>query len=325
MSTYLSSQPMPSLFSIALTDWLPKLGEKAFLAWLRMHSWRTEQGTTEPVQLPLSLNRIIKRLKVGNSTFYDHILRPLWNYGLIDLKPAAAGQKHQLIVYSYPLDDPMKSSNPLLQIRDYDLSSPQDLASHSLSTLPAQEEDLIENHQDNAETQENILPSSNIHEALPRPTSSTTQKEIEIEQVALTTTTMQTDTLPQLPPNIQAAIHSDSKLQVRAGSILQVYLRFKEDPRFSNEFFLHKIQTCVRYSHDPRRFAAYLNKAIRNEWAKKDKPTPHSPSRPHDIPEWIWKQQEREKQATPEKPGELLPEQKAELERLMHQLEGITR
>jgi hypothetical protein len=282
---------------VALTDWLPKLGEKAFLACLRMHSWRTEQETTEPVQLPLSLNRIIKRLKVGNSTFYDHILRPLWNYGLIDLKPAAAGQKHQLIVYSYPLDDPMKSSNPLLQIRDYDLSSPQDLASHSLSSLPAQTEDPIENHQDDAETQEIIPPSS---------------------------TTMQPDTLPQLPSKIQAAIHSVQKLQLRAAGILQVYLGFKEDPRFSNEFFLHKIQTCVRYSHDPRRFAAYLSKAIRNEWAKKDQPKPLCPSRPHDIPEWIWKQQEREKQATSEKPDELLPEQKAELERLMRQLEEIT-
>jgi hypothetical protein len=64
---------------------------------------------------------VIKKLKVGNSTFYDKILRPLWNYGLINLQFSRKGGYHvQLILYAFPLSQPDKATLPLQRVRNYD-------------------------------------------------------------------------------------------------------------------------------------------------------------------------------------------------------------
>jgi hypothetical protein len=105
-----------------ISDWLPKIGQQAFLAWMQFHSWKDgEQDSKQPFIIPLPLTQLIKRLKVGNSTFYDKILRPLWNYGLINLQYAKKGGHHiRLIVYSAPLNQPEKADMPLELLRHYD-------------------------------------------------------------------------------------------------------------------------------------------------------------------------------------------------------------
>src|SRR5699024_7964226 len=75
--------------------------------------------------IPYSFTKIMKRLGVGKKKFYNSIIRPLWNYGLIDIeqyeKSISYGQKPMnIIVYEYPQNDVTKKYKSLEKIRDYD-------------------------------------------------------------------------------------------------------------------------------------------------------------------------------------------------------------
>lgn len=103
--------PLFSSSSLSLEYWISKLGERAFLAWLRFQSWRDGQASIEePFHLPLSLNKVIQRLGMGKSTFYNKILKPLVQHGLIQLQPTskASGEMH-LVVYDLPESTPSHS------------------------------------------------------------------------------------------------------------------------------------------------------------------------------------------------------------------------
>jgi len=68
----------PSIDPMMMLDWLPKLGEKAFLAWLQLNSWRQTVSSSASAVLPLSMNRIIKRL---NPSF---TIRSYARFGIMD-------------------------------------------------------------------------------------------------------------------------------------------------------------------------------------------------------------------------------------------------
>src|SRR5699024_5890630 len=75
--------------------------------------------------IPTSFKKVMERLNVGRKKFYNSIIRPLWNYGLIDImeynKSNSDGQKPMnIIVYEYPQNDITKKYEPLEQIRNYD-------------------------------------------------------------------------------------------------------------------------------------------------------------------------------------------------------------
>ena len=42
--TTLSPACMPQIYPVTISDWIPKLGEKAFLTWLQFHSWKLESA-----------------------------------------------------------------------------------------------------------------------------------------------------------------------------------------------------------------------------------------------------------------------------------------
>lgn len=291
MNTSPISPLLPALHSIVMVDWLPKLGEKAFLAWLRLHSWKKESDTS-PYPIPLSFNRIIKRLRVGNTTFYEHILRPLWNYGLIDLRQTAA-KKKELILFAFPLNNPEKSTSPLLPLRDYDLDLPAD-------DSPLLVEEVAKTAPEKDFPAKIVLPCEPDKEVSSHPEGHS------------------------LPSVIQQAIQSDSPLLEREQSLIEVYEKCKNDSRYTDEFFLQKARTCVCYPHDPKKFAAYLYKSILNEWnrspVKVGKRHPVvkaiSAQRPPDVPIWVWRQQ----QAHSQQKNELTPEQKAKSEHLLRLL-----
>ena len=107
---------------------------------------------------------------------------------------------------------------------------------------------------------------------------------------------------------------------------MQIYHRCKKHPRFTEEGFLQKVHTCLRYAHDPNKFSAYLYKALMNEWNSpfpKQSPTssrkPPLKERPRDVPEWVWRQQ----YGPVEEPGEITAEQKAIIDDLLRQLGEI--
>src|SRR5690625_1848539 len=123
---------LPTLHFVVMDQWVDVIGERALFAWLKMYTWcdrsefdgENEANLWEQARIPTSFNKIIKKLKVGRSTFYEKILQPLWNVGLIDIEEynesTNKGTKPMnVIVYSYPQNDKSLSYKPLTEVRDY--------------------------------------------------------------------------------------------------------------------------------------------------------------------------------------------------------------
>ncbi|WP_134703780.1 hypothetical protein [Ammoniphilus sp. YIM 78166] len=295
----LTSPVIPQIHSIMVSDWLPKLGEKAFLTWLRLHSWKKETSSPDtPFSLSLSLNKIIKQLKMGKNTFYEKVLRPLLHFGLIELKPKNEAQKEtHLIIYSYPENNPENAHSVLQASHNLEPEAPQAVPSdytsdHDHQPYPPEDQ---EDPQENNETTP-VLPP----------------EEFPSEE---------------LPLCIEEAMNQDHRLRERSNDIIQVYHQCRADPRFDLQLFHKKLITCINYSHDPKRFGAYLLKAIHNEWKLPQhsishpivpfSPSPSTQQRPRDVPEWVWKQQQG---LTPPNTDKLSPEQQAIADRLLREL-----
>jgi hypothetical protein len=114
---------LPQQHFIAADDWIPKMGESAYVAWLMFYTWanRADTDRTHDI-IPNSLNKVIKKLGVGREKFYQKIVRPLWNYGLIDFHHYEVGKTTYLniIVYEYPQNKAALATEPLQKIRCYD-------------------------------------------------------------------------------------------------------------------------------------------------------------------------------------------------------------
>lgn len=121
---------LPILHFVCMDDWIEKIGDKAFTAWLKFYTWcnrEEDENGNRPDDdvIPYSLTKVQKRLGVGKDTFYNKILKPLWNHGLIDVfEYKSEGWKGQgnvnIIVYEYPQNEHALSTKPLEKIRDYD-------------------------------------------------------------------------------------------------------------------------------------------------------------------------------------------------------------
>lgn len=122
---------LPRLHFVVVDNWIDVIGEQAFIAWLKFYSWcdrsdeSNESNKWEQAKIPTSFNKLIKRLGVGRGTFYNQILKPLWNVGLIDIEEFEAsqnlGQKPMnIIVYKYPNNDITLQTRPLKEVRNYD-------------------------------------------------------------------------------------------------------------------------------------------------------------------------------------------------------------
>src|SRR5690606_2936464 len=87
---------LPTLHFVVMDQWLDVIGEKALLAWLKFYTWcdRDRNKGDKPIdinlweqsKIPSSFRQLMKRLGVGNDTFYNKIIKPLWNVGLIDIE-----------------------------------------------------------------------------------------------------------------------------------------------------------------------------------------------------------------------------------------------
>lgn len=128
-----SELELPTLHFITMDQWIDVIGEKALFAWLKMYTWcdrkniAVEEESTkwEQSKVKDSLQGVASRLGVGKGTFYNKILKPLWNVGLIDIEEWAqdprSGQKAiNIVVYKYPQNNKVLSFKPLKEIRDYD-------------------------------------------------------------------------------------------------------------------------------------------------------------------------------------------------------------
>lgn len=118
---------LPQQHFIAMDDWVKKLGNEAYIAWLTFFTWadRKDQAR-EADTIPTSMNKCIEKLGSNKKSYYQKIIRPLWNYALIDLEDVFAEVKGvrqrcvNIIVYEYPQNDAARATQPLEQIRNYD-------------------------------------------------------------------------------------------------------------------------------------------------------------------------------------------------------------
>lgn len=112
-------------------SWIDTLQPKAFCAWLKLHTLvnRTDEAMEKNgnrMTIPRSIEDLTKKIfKVSKPTFYNTILKPLWNYGLIDIiewkDDKKIGQKAMnIIVYHYPKNQKSLETKPLEKVRDYD-------------------------------------------------------------------------------------------------------------------------------------------------------------------------------------------------------------
>lgn len=126
---------LPTLHFVVMDQWIDVIGDKALFAWLKMYTWcdRDRSKDDKPVDLnlweqskiPDSLTKIAKRLGVGNGTFYNKMLKPLWNVGLIDIEewtedPRSGQKAMNVIVYKYPQNNKALSFTKIEEIRNYD-------------------------------------------------------------------------------------------------------------------------------------------------------------------------------------------------------------
>jgi hypothetical protein len=135
---------LPTLHFVVMDQWLDVIGEKALLAWLKFYTWcdRDRKKGDKPVdinlweqsKIPDSFAKIRKKLGVGNDTFYNQIIKPLWNVGLIDIEEwendTRLGTKAMnIVVYKYPQNNKSLSFTKIQEVRNYDT----DYSSHSKS------------------------------------------------------------------------------------------------------------------------------------------------------------------------------------------------
>lgn len=122
---------LPKIHYIAVDDWMKKLGKKTFCYWLELLTLvdRTPEGKEKfgnYSTVPRSFENLYNKVfKISSPTFYNNIIKPLWNYGLIDIRDwkesSKIGTKPKNInVYEYPKNSPELAKKPLKKFRDYD-------------------------------------------------------------------------------------------------------------------------------------------------------------------------------------------------------------
>lgn len=123
---------LPSLRYVVVDDWVSKIGNEAFVSWLKLHSWvdrRDEER--EHDRIPYTLEDTAKKLGMSKSKLYRTVIIPLWEHWLIDLvEYEASNRKSQkpknIIVYESPQNKHETEIKPLEKLRDWkkDYGSP---------------------------------------------------------------------------------------------------------------------------------------------------------------------------------------------------------
>ena len=100
---------LPTLHFIVADNWIDTLGVDTFRAWLKFHTYvdRTD-ADRDFDRIPMSLQDTWIKLGMGKKKFYEKVIRPLWEHGLIDLVEYEGSKRNtqkpvNIIVYDYPL------------------------------------------------------------------------------------------------------------------------------------------------------------------------------------------------------------------------------
>jgi DNA-binding MarR family transcriptional regulator len=324
-----------SLPEIAVTDWLNKLGEPAFVAWIRFRTWR------EHNELKIPVRQIIQKLGVANNTFYTKILKPLWEHGLIDThRPEKDKRKLYLQVYDAPQNRPEKAHQPLQPIRFYQPAPPN---CFNECTVLLDETNLLEETHSKNETISfhetnsisNVPPSeTNLPPNVASPETFQVEERstpylINIDKDLLKDKKDKRDkidrslfsTLSSLPKEIQVEIERNVKLLDQAYAVIELYQQWKYDPSFSILEFIEIMNRCIEKVQNKSAFKSYFQTALSNQWRPKKAPTPSpTPKSSTDLPPWIIEQDERKRSGCRVEEEKISPEDQAEIDEYKRQL-----
>lgn len=143
---------LPQLHFVAVDQWVHVLGNHALIAWLQFYSWADRADKDRECDaIPTSMRGIAERLKVSRDTLYKKIIRPLWNYGMIDLiETSYDGYSNvNIVVYEYPQNDPTLATKELVQIRNYDTEYISVARQKSIQIAEQREKQLEEGRYEN--------------------------------------------------------------------------------------------------------------------------------------------------------------------------------
>jgi hypothetical protein len=116
-------QELPTLYFIAMDDWIDKLGEKSFCLYLKL--WTMVDRTDKENEcIKTRTSKLVKKLNMVKST-YLRLLRPLYEYGLIDLveyedSKNKGSKPVNVIVHQYPQNKFELAVQPLEKCRDWE-------------------------------------------------------------------------------------------------------------------------------------------------------------------------------------------------------------
>lgn len=159
---------LPQLHFITAMDWIDKLGETAFCAYLKLFTLADRKGKslkTDEAKIKDSLANVQKQLGVSKGTFYNKVIKPLWNHNLIDLETYEESKMKKnaqkpvnIVVYPYP---DMKFDNmvkPLEKLRDYDNDYNSEARIHARKKPKKTEVPTVQNLDgiENGDSRENI-------------------------------------------------------------------------------------------------------------------------------------------------------------------------
>lgn len=270
---------LPQLYFVAMDDWAEKLGDKAFIAWLKFYTWVDRKNSNDEI-IPNSMSKIIKKLKVGNTTFYEQIIKPLWNYGLIDLKPIIINNTEcmNIVVYEYPENKLENATKELVKLRDYD----RDYKSKS-------REKILINKKKQRKNKVKDTPSQNRKGSEAFPEWERGFPEMgNINDPNLYNVSNDDD---DILPKIVLDFVKENNILDKLSTLKEIYKEFKDKQGFSNDIFISKIRLTLIHGIN---FEKYLTTSIDNELDKNKRVKPkevkkvnNKPVKKDILPDWI--------------------------------------
>lgn len=318
-----------SLPEVAITEWLHEIGDSAFAAWLRLRIWRDQN------QLSIPLRDIIQKLGVANATFYNKILNPLLEHGLVQTHcPAEDKRKIYLHVYDTPHSFSEKKSQSTHANKSCDSLSSFETSSNSATNqaleilspnekLPHTNAAKIETI---SKTENKLSPTVAKNETFQIQERSSLYvfnpnllKEKERKEKETKDPKDQID-LHSLPLEIQREIEFNALLRSQTSEIAVLYHKFKTYPHFSLSVFIDKMNVSMEKVKNVSAFRSYFQKTLQNLWGITNQPDTISSRRPaSNLPPWVQKQIEN-----PDHPEEpCSPEQQAILNDLLEQVNAL--
>lgn len=119
---------LPILHYAVADDWIDKLGNDAFVAWLKFHTWvnRSDEAKSKNIdgRIPYTLEKVAEKLGCGKKKLYQKIIHPLWEYGLIDLVEYSESNRSSqkpinIIPYDYPQNNKHMETQELVKCRNW--------------------------------------------------------------------------------------------------------------------------------------------------------------------------------------------------------------